>query len=38
MPRISAAITAPRTSPTPPMMTMISAFMVKTTPIEALKV
>jgi hypothetical protein len=25
----------PRTSPTPPMMTMISALSVKTTPVEA---
>ena len=28
-------MTAPRTSPTPPMMTMISAFIVKSTPMEA---
>ena len=34
----SDATIAPRTSPTPPMITMISAFIVKTTPIDALKV
>ena len=37
-PRMNEATIAPRMSPTPPMMTMTSAFSVKMTPSEASKV